>query len=152
MNRLKSFLSDTVVVWVYIGFVAFFFGWLTWRKLGSEAAWTGAFFAEALATLFVFGIALVVFCRLRHWLAWMVVLIVLAVLGTGIDLPYRFVFYPGRYSIVGALLTLAAVSTFWILERLERIYTGVDPHVLGRSDTEGEEKMITLDLDRDHRD
>lgn len=148
MKRLKEFFYETAVVWLFIIFVGVLFGLPSWGELSLEWIRLTLFNARTYVILFVLAVAMVILSRLRYRFAWSVVLIVLAILGSGIYLPQRFVLYPEQPSIMRVSLTFIAILAFWILEKLESKYVGSDNSGVG---TEGslmeEDEIVTLNLD-----
>jgi hypothetical protein len=151
MKQYKALIYETAAVWVFIIFVGFFFGLPLWRELSAEDGRSTEFYAATLATFFLMAIAFVIFCRLKYWFAWLLALIALAILGTGLDPPHRFLLYPDKHTLGGAVITFVAVLMFWLLEKLVMMYTGAD--ISGQSDDLIEEDEITaLNIEDKYRD
>ncbi|MBK8813990.1 MAG: hypothetical protein IPN69_25110 [Acidobacteria bacterium] len=145
MNRHGEFKAT--MVWAFVIFSALFIGLPLWSELGTEQLQSMEFYANTLLTFSLLALAFVMFRRLRYWFTWMLVLVVLAVLGTGIDLPHRFVVYPGKHSIVDAFLTLIAILAFWVLEKLDETYVGSNVSQAGKSNAlVDEDEIIALNL------
>lgn len=154
MKKYRSFLYQTAMAWVFIIFVAWLLGLPLLREISTDGLRSSLQIAEILATFLLLALAFVLFSRLKYWILWVLVLIALAVLGSGIDLPPMFLLFPVQLSIVHVSLTLIAILIFWVLEKLIMIYSGSDTSLVEQSDPliEEEDETISLNLEDEHRD
>lgn len=150
MKRIKGVLFKITIVWVFIIVVGVLSGLPSSDELSIEWIRLRLLDGQTLASLFVVAIAFVILSKLRYVFVWLGVLIVLAILGLGIDLPPRFVQYPERLSIVRVSLTLVIILVCWILEKLESKYIGLETSGLNPGNSyEDEIEVIALNLDTD---
>jgi len=124
MNRYKSFVSFVFLVWVFLNVVGLFLQLPGWREIIADPFGSQWLFVVVLGNSFLIAAALVIFCGLRYVIAWTIVLIALAMVGTGIDIPMWFVMFPEGRSVAGALFTLLAVLAFRAVEILVSRHIG----------------------------
>lgn len=148
MKQLRKFLSETKLIWAYIIFTSFFFGLPLLLEPKSGELISKEFYIRTFAVLFLSIPTFLVFHRLRYWDFWAIVLTVLAIFGTGIGPPDRFVLHPDKHSVFGTLLSFVAVLTFWLLEKIESKYIiGLDQSADQIDPFSDEGEIITLNLD-----
>ena len=151
MERFKSLLSEIAVMVVLIAIVALFsLDFSSWRSLSVSSIMSKSIDFEVIASVCLLAVALMVFFRLRHKVAWMLVLFVFALVGLGVELPERFALHPEKISFVRVTLTLIVVLIFWLVEMLESKYYGTEPDNLREPGSYlVDDEIIKLNLDSD---
>lgn len=121
MNRYKKLLTWAflTIVFMFV-FLLFSLDYSSWRELNAGQALSAFLELNAILSIFSLVVASILFWGLRHKVAWMLVLFVLALAGLSVDLPERLVLFPENNSLMRALLTLAAIIVFWSIEHGER--------------------------------
>ncbi|MGE3465421.1 MAG: hypothetical protein AB7J13_00695 [Pyrinomonadaceae bacterium] len=135
-----KFSKGAIYLTVSLGIVIIFFGHESWAEFTLTDSKMSM--SMAIATLIMLGIVLTVYYRLKYWHIWTIVLVFLALFGSGLELPPFFVLFPDHVSTGRVALTLAAVLLFWGIEKL------VDNSVAGGGYWfVGSDDLITLNLD-----
>lgn len=152
MKRIRDFLYKTAFVWMFIIFVGILFGLPSRSELGIEWMSLRVLNLQWLATLLVLAVAIVILSGLRYRFAWFVVLVVLGILRLGID-PPQLGFYPEQLSIVRVSWTLVAILVFWVVEKLESKYVGLNFSTVRELDSlTGEDEIVRLNLKEKNQD
>lgn len=149
MNRYKNFVSFLLIVWVFLNIVGLVLELPGWREIIADPLGSKWLYLVVFGNSFLIAAALVIFCRLRYLIAWTLVLIALAIAGTGIDIPIWFVMYPEGRSVAGALFTFLAVLTFRVLEELVSRHVGwdVSDPVISGFPFPDDDEFVKLDID-----
>lgn len=147
MKILKSRISKSVLIAAYYITLVVIFRTPVLSDLSIETIKTNLFDVSTLVPVFLVGVSYVILSQLYLLHFWSVVLIILAIIGTGIEKPLHFVLHSQTLAIPGPMVTLLAVIVFWLFELLAGKYFGTDWFAKINGDSfMDDEEMIKLNL------
>lgn len=151
-KQRRRFILTCAVAWIAVIVVGLVFGLPGWSEETVRLPWL---WLELVVSALLIAVALVLYSSLRYVIPWTLVLIALAIAGTGIDIPVWFVLFPDRLwgrGMASAFFTLLAVVVFSVCERMIDIYIGRDLSDRNQSLAfESDDELVELKIDTKHR-
>lgn len=147
MKKTKLRSTRSVLIAAYFILLVVIYRAPTLSDLTIETISANLFSVSTLLPVLLVGAAYVILSQLYLVHLWSIMLIILAIFGTGIEKPLRFVLYPGISTIAGPVSTFLAVIVFWIFELVAAKYFGMDWFSeINDASFIGKEEMIALNL------